>query len=383
VTTSVLIAGAGPAALETALGLRTLAADRVAVTLLAPDAEYVDRPTSVAVPFAPARVLRVRLTDVARDLGAALIQDSLASADVQARSVTTGRDRELRYDALVVATGAATVPAIEPALTFRGPGAVEAVRALVRDVRRGHVRRLAFVVPAGPVWPLPLYELALMTAERAQPAQPGFELHLVTPEAGPLAVFGPRASAAVSAELARAGIAVHAGARAQLLQNGTLELRPSRARLDVDRVIAVPRLTGRPVPGLPADRDGFLPVDEENRVRGADGVFAVGDATDFPIRQGGLATQQADAVAARIAAAAGAPVEPWRFRPVLRTMLLTGGTPLWLQYAPAGGEGEGAVAGTPLWGPRTKIAGRWLGPYLAARDPASHSARGTGAPGAV
>ena len=183
VTTSVLIAGAGPAALETALGLRTLAANRVALTLLAPDAEYVDRPMSVAAPFAPGVSGACGSPTSPATSSRHVIQDTLASVDARARvGAPPATARQLGYDALVVATGATAVPAIEPALTFRGPGDVEAVRALVRDVLRGNVRRLAFVVPPGPVWPLPLYELALMTAERAQPAQPGFELHLVTPE---------------------------------------------------------------------------------------------------------------------------------------------------------------------------------------------------------
>ena len=60
-------------------------------------------------------------------------------------------------------------------------------------------------------------------------------------------------------------------------------------------------------------------------------VFAAGDATDQPIKQGGLATQQADAAAELIAAEAGARVTPRPFRRVLRGVVLTGEAPLYLR----------------------------------------------------
>jgi hypothetical protein len=49
------------------------------------------------------------------------------------------------------------------------------------------------------------------------------------------------------------------------------------------------------------------------------------------VKQGGLATQQADAVAEAIAARAGAAVTPQPFRPILRGMLLTGESPRYLR----------------------------------------------------
>ena len=60
-------------------------------------------------------------------------------------------------------------------------------------------------------------------------------------------------------------------------------------------------------------------------------VFAAGDATAGPIKQGGLATQQADAAAEAIAAEAGAPVTPRPCRRVLRGVVLTGEAPLFLR----------------------------------------------------
>jgi sulfide:quinone oxidoreductase len=63
-------------------------------------------------------------------------------------------------------------------------------------------------------------------------------------------------------------------------------------------VIALARLQGPRIAGLPADADGFFPVDPHGRVTGARDVFAAGDATAGPIKLGGLAAQEADAAAA-------------------------------------------------------------------------------------
>jgi sulfide:quinone oxidoreductase len=101
-------------------------------------------------------------------------------------------------------------------------------------------------------------------------------------------------------------------------------------------------------------------------VRGVPDVYAAGDTITFPIKQGGIATQQADAVATAIAARAGAPVRPEPFRPVLRAILLTGETPLYLRSEPAGSQTEDSVAGDELlWWPPAKISGRYLAPFLA------------------
>ena len=101
---------------------------------------------------------------------------------------------------------------------------------------------------------------------------------------------------------------------------------------------------------------------------GLPGVYAAGDGTAFPIKQGGLATQQADAVAATIAKAAGAPVEPEPFKPVLRGVLLTGGDNRFMRSGVAGGHGEPDFADHALWWPPAKIASRYLAPFLFGRD---------------
>ena len=64
--------------------------------------------------------------------------------------------------------GARQVEAYKHVATFRDAEADDTYHGIVQDVEEGYTRRMAFIQPVGPVWPLPLYELALMTAERAE-----------------------------------------------------------------------------------------------------------------------------------------------------------------------------------------------------------------------
>ena len=207
------------------------------------------------------------------------------------------------------------------------------------------------------------------------------EITVVTPEAAPLWVFGAEASEAVATLLAERGIALRTGARALAVRPGVLEIEGAEP-VAADRVIALPRLEGPATKGLPHAEHGFIPVDAHGRVVGAPDVFAAGDATTFPLKQGGLATQQADAAAEAIAADLGVPITPTPFRPVMRGLLLTGGAPLYLRSAlsatgepesgsarPASRRPSAAVSQRALWWPPTKIAGRYLAPLLATARP--------------
>ena len=103
-----------------------------------------------------------------------------------------------------MAVGGRQEAGLEHVITFRDAEAQELHDRVVGDVVAGRARSVAFVLPEGPVHPLPLYELALMTAARAWDAAVSRpEIHLVTPEPAPLAVFGAGASAAVGGVLGR------------------------------------------------------------------------------------------------------------------------------------------------------------------------------------
>jgi sulfide:quinone oxidoreductase len=234
--------------------------------------------------------------------------------------------------------------------------------------------RIAFIVPPGVTWALPIYEVALMTDRRVRERGDRAELTIVTPEESPLASFGQAASAAVAELLEARGIEVICGARAHE-EDDALILTPGDRRLEADRVVSLPEMRGPAIAGLPADEDGFIPVDQHSRVRGAEDVYAAGDGTNFPIKQGGLATQQADAAAADIAHRLGAAGTPEPFHPVLRGQLLTGEASLQMRTDVTGGAGEGTASLDRLWWPPHKISGRYLAPML------YHSERQEGAPG--
>jgi sulfide:quinone oxidoreductase len=236
---------------------------------------------------------------------------------------------------------------------------------LLRDVEERYTRRVAFVIPLGVAWPLPAYELALMTAwEAGGMGVDDLRITIYTPESAPLDVFGLAATRALREDLDDVGIEVQTSAFVTPAAGGRLVAEPGARPLEADRVVALPRAVGPAVPGVANDVRGFVRCDRHGKVFGTTGVWAAGDAIAFPVKQGGLAAQQADAVAEAIAARAGADVRPQPFRPVLRGVLLTGRGQAWMRGA--GGEGE--AERRALFWPPTKIAGRYISPYLAELD---------------
>ena len=361
----VLIAGGGVAGLETLLALRALAGDLVDSELLAPEPRFWYRPLAVAEPFEPGGAHHLELAAVAEAAAASFTLDRLASVDVDSHTARTALGATIDYDELVIACGTQPRRTVEGALTFRGPSDRDAFMALLSDLEHGLVRSVAFVASGTAVWPLPIYELALLTATRLRQRAVDVELVLVTSESTPLAVFGAAASEAVRAVLADRGITLHTGCYARRYDGDRLELVPGSA-LRAERVVALPQLEGSRVLGIPQNSDGFIATDSSGRVRGLSHVYAAGDITQFPIKQGGIGAQQADALAELIAARAGAPVKPEAFRPVLRALLLTGRAPLYLRSEPTRGHGGASTVSTePLWWPPAKIAGRYLAPFLA------------------
>lgn len=363
---SVLIAGAGVAGLETTMALHELAGPRVAVTLLSPATEFAYKPLSVREPFAGGAATSVPLAKIAADFGVELRHDSLAWVAPGQHAAFTDSGAEIAYDVLVLALGARRERPYERVTAFAGGEDSASVHGIVQDVEGGYTRSVAFVVPPGMTWPLPLYELALMTATRAREMGVAPELTIVTPEEAPLGVFGPEASAELRTILAGAGIALRTSSYADVPDGRTVNMHPSGDAVTAERIVTVPVLRGTAPRGVPADDDGFIPTDTHGRVTGVTDVYAAGDGVQFPIKQGGIATQQADAIAEVIAKRAGAPLEPRAFRPILRSMLLTGDRARYLRSEVSRGrDGISEISEHTLWWPPAKIAGRYLAPYLA------------------
>ncbi len=361
----VVIAGGGVAALEALLALAELAPGRISVELIAPEDEFLYRPLTVAEPFGLGEARRLGLAEICEAWGAEHRRAAVSEIVPAERVVRTSDGEEIEYGALLVAIGAYPVEALAGALTYRGQDDNPEMARLVAEIEAGNARRVAFAVPASVRWALPLYELALLTAATLRGARSKPELTVVTHESHPLDLFGRRASDSVRGLLAGEGIGLITGTAPALAKPGRLLLADGSER-EADRVVTLPELRVPDLHGLPQGPRGFIPTDPQMRIEGVPSAWAAGDATWFPVKQGGLAAQQADVAAASIAALAGAGKAPVPFRPVLRGALLTGSVPHFMRSPFAGDEGSTSDGGA-LWWPPGKIAARYLAPFLAAR----------------
>lgn len=316
----VLVVGAGMAALETVMALRSLAGDRVAIALVAPEAEFVYHPIASKPPYAVGRMRRIPLERLMADAGAQRFPLNVSAVDSAPRVVRTTAGREFEYDELVLAMGADPVPVVQHATTWDDRTGADTLGGLVRDFELGYSRRLAVVIPSGPVWPLRGYELAVFLTQDARGMGIGIETSLITPERSPLEMLGEEAVTAVSDALREVGVSVVFANQVEIEpgQPHVLVANPPGTRVEVDRVVALPTLRGRPIPGVPVEEHGFVEIDEHCRVKGLEHIWAVGDITTFPVKSGGMATEQADVAAEAIAAAAGADIEPRAFDPAGR-----------------------------------------------------------------
>ena len=358
----VVIAGAGVAGLETALALRALAPDHVSVELVAPEDDFVYRPLAVAEPFHVGEMRRFPLARLVEAAGAELRRGALVAVDPDEKRITLADGSTAPYDVLVVALGARLLPAIPGTLTFSGrPEDNAQLAGMLERITSGLTGPLLFVVPAGTSWPLPLYELALLTGEYLSEHLTHAEVTVLTSEERPLSLFGAKASDAIAQLLEVRGIGLRPATTAEVFEDGVLHLADGE-EIAAEAVVSLPKLEGHRLEGIPQDGDGFVPTDEFGLVADLVDVYAAGDLTQSAVKQGGVAAQQADAVALAIAADAGAPVRPIPRRPVLRGLLLTGFVPRFIRHE----EGGASLVDTqPLWWPPSKIVGRYLSPFLA------------------
>jgi sulfide:quinone oxidoreductase len=367
----VFIAGGGVTGIETLLALRDLAADRVEVTLAAPTSEFIYKPLAVQEPFSSEPATRLELEPFVSEAGGSFVRKAVRRIDPERKLAELDDSSTIEFDAAVICVGAVAAPALAHAATLSISGEPIDIDTLLRQASGHEFGRIAFVVPATGTWPLPVYELALMAERRARELSLDVKIVIVTPEPEPLAVFGRLTSDAVQSLLATRGIEVRSSARAVEDESGEVVLEPWHEHLDVGALVALPELRGPGIEGLPADENGFIPIDEHARVRGADDVYAAGDGTNFPVKHGGLGTEQADAAAEQIAARSGAEIEPAPFHPVIRGKLITGDESLNLEADIGGGGGEGVSSLDYLWWPPQKVAGKYLSAQLGGLTPRS------------
>jgi sulfide:quinone oxidoreductase len=353
---SAVVCGGGVAGLEALLRLRRLAGDQIDLTLVSPSAELAYRPLAVLRPFGLGGVVRYPVAPIVADTSTTWIRDTLSWVDPAARSIHTESGRRLDYDALLLAVGGKRVSSASTDVVVFTDTSADYYQRVADSVANGATHVVLFAVPRGPTWPLPLYELALLTRRHA--AERGYDPELIVcePSSRPLDVFGTAVSDAIENLLREANVALHTRCTADQIRS-----RP-------DHVVTLPTISGPNIRGLPGDAvDRYVAVDAYCRVKGADGrIFGAGDATQLKVKHGSLSAQQADCAAAGIAHLAGVTGRPSPLRLVLYASLRTGAAPLYISAVLVGAKGwQGQVYDKPPWRSDHKIVADELSAYLA------------------
>lgn len=304
----VVIAGGGVAALEAALALRALGGDRIDVEMLSPRGEFVYRSFAIAGPDCPTGI-RHDLAALAEWIGVSFRPGGVVAVDGAARRIACQDGEWIRFDRLLVATGARLLPGVPGAITFWGALDEGGVDWAVRRLRAGILRDVVVTMPEGPGWVLPAYELALFAAGVL--ARSGIEdarVALATPEEAPLRALGLPACKRMTRALGWSGVEVVAGRR-PLGFDGECLWFDRGDPIETGAVISLPRFEGHRIDGFETDGSGLLRVDADCRVVGETGVFAAGDATAAAVKRTGAATREADVAVSAIARALGHEVE--------------------------------------------------------------------------
>ena len=311
----VVIAGGGVAALEAVLAIRALETEPTSIELLSPSRDFRLQALSVAEPFGgDAQTLDLEQFCAVHDVG--YRSEGVAEIWGGPQRILTDRGDELFYDALLMATGARRTSALPGSHPFRGAADVAWFGTLLERLQRGAIADVAFAVPRQVKWSLPIWELAMLTAGWLADRNRGdARISVVTHELAPVEVFGDAVSSHIATLLAERGVDLVPAVGVVRFDQGRLVCEGG-TELRVDEVVSLPGLSVPEFPGVPQGRHGFIGCDAEMRVDGLERVWAAGDSTWFPIKQGGLAAQQAEIAAAGILRAAGAEIDVPPFRPV-------------------------------------------------------------------
>jgi sulfide:quinone oxidoreductase len=355
----IVIAGGGVAAIEAVLALRALGGDTPNITLISATPTFKVQALSTLKPFARGHSDELSLPEFLSAQGGSFIEGRVAAIDAERRVLILDHGDEVGYDELLVAVGGQPVKGTDQGNGFE-PASPETVSGITSDLELGWAESVAVIVPDGPSWPLPGYEFALQLAQQmggATAAQG--HVHLFIPTDEPVPFFGPRVSGEVRALLAESGVLLHSGVPARVVRTGIVERDGGLPPIKVDRILAIPRVVGPAIPGLPQNDEAFIPVDDHARVVGIAHVHAAGDGTSLPYKFGALACQQADAAAADILATLGYDIAALPLDPVYDARLVSGDRELILHHDPSG-----AARPPARWVGGSKIAGRYLTPFL-------------------
>lgn len=360
----ILIAGSGPGALEATLALSQSEHLTADISLISPQIEFVYRPNIVMEPFGVVNIARYSVGEIIRHPGVQQWQGVIERVDPAAGKAWSPEGDEFEFDAMIVATGTtprADLPA--PAITVGTPGSMDELKRVVAEIDAGEIRNVVFTKPASASYGLPMYELALMAADRVlKQSEQQIAVAVVTPESAPLEIFGAENSLQVAHLCSELGVLVRTSNSVAAFDGSTLTLAGGE-EVAVDRLVALPLLEPVVPEGVPAGPNGFVEVDEHQLVAGTENIYAVGDITDFPLKQGGLASEAADAAAEAIEARHGSRESATAFSGETAGILLTTQTRLMMR-ARIGEDGSQSLPVEQPTGPVQKIASRLLAQRL-------------------
>lgn len=365
----ILIVGSGPGALEAALALGAGGQLGAAVDLISPQTEFVYRPNLVARPFGGQPPARYLVGDLLEGSGVRQWQGTIERVDAAAGRAFSPEGDQFDFDALLLATGAKPVVELgPPAITVGMPKSLDALGDLVAEIDAARLQNLVFLRQPGATWSLPIYELALLAAERASRQTIGqISVAVITHEPTPLADFGAANSERVAAMCAAAGVSVICGERV-VSYDGSSVLLAGGQQFEVDRLVVLPQLAAVVPAGIPTAADGFVTVDESQLVQGTENIYAVGDVTDFPFKQGGLASAEAHAAVSAIESRLGGGGAPEPFDGEVRGVLLAAGERLLLR-ARVSADGAESLPAEDSSQPLQKIDSPLLSARIAAVGP--------------
>lgn len=258
-TPRVILVGSGFASLETAFLLRRTLEDRVDLAVVSDIDSFVFKPGVVRLPFGEAgqRWLRVPVRAGLRGRRIAFHHGRVAAVEPGRQVVHLADGRFLRYDYLVIGTGARPHPEEVPGLeehasTGWSPEAMRRLGTRLEALRsraaRGERLDLLFVVPPANTCSSPLYELAFRTESwlRRHHVRDRFSLTCSTAEPAYLPELGPSAHRVVSAEFARREISGHPGEVVEKVLDGEAVFAGGATRvLRRDHRVSVLRRRGR------------------------------------------------------------------------------------------------------------------------------------------
>jgi NADH dehydrogenase FAD-containing subunit len=310
---NVMVVGTGFGGLEAAFYLRKRLGKRAQITVVSENDTFLFKPNTIYIPFGkPPEAFVFPLRQVFDKRHMPFVLARVERVDPRRKMLVAG-GKELGYDYLVLATGAAMradeIPGLaKHANTIWSPDEMIRLRASLEGVlERAKTRsttRVVFLVPPKNKCSGPLYEMVMMldTWLRKKGVRDKVDIAYFTYEKGYIQAFGPRLNEVVTEEFARRGISGRKEAIVEHVDPGQIRMKNGNSEPFDVLISFPPYVASTRFDGLPADDRGFLITDMKTRqIRGEPDIYVVGDAGDFPVKQAFLALLQADAAAEHLA----------------------------------------------------------------------------------